>query len=143
MSDTARKRTLDRLLSACVTGEALRFSRGPGHGRCEAISIGGFGELNSLKIVQEAMRLIADRDRVHPLAQQRWLNVWSRVPFQIYVADDALLFAALRKMLPAYLGEASTSIGGSESAPTLACHGLGSCTSRSSSRCSAWRTSIR
>jgi hypothetical protein len=100
------ERILDRLVEAVLTGEHCGTSD-VGPRRVAALSLGGLGLLSRHDLWSEAMRRISKLEASHPRAQERFLDVWTRVPQGIYrtrVNDDDIFFAALRVLLPPYAG---------------------------------------
>lgn len=102
---SVQQRILDRLIEACLTGEECRTSD-EGRRRWAAISVGGYGLLTRHHLWRHAADSIARLDKVHWRAQYRFLGNWMRVGWLLrrFVDDDALFFAMMRKMLPAYDG---------------------------------------
>lgn len=107
--NSVQQRILDRLIEACLTGEECRTSD-QGRRRWIAISPSGVGLLARHRIWPHAAEHIAQLGGVHPRAQERFLDLWSRVGWVLrgHVANDELYFPMMRKILPPYEGGAKT-----------------------------------
>jgi hypothetical protein len=84
-----------RFLEACATGEKLPHR----------VTLRALGHVIRAR---EPLREVVKLDKVHPAAQLKFLEQWTKVAvwqsLRDGVADDDLWFAALRKLLPPYDG---------------------------------------
>jgi hypothetical protein len=69
-----------------------------------ALSHKGFQLLAERKLLHRAAEAVIGMESIHPRAQQRLLNLWSKASFGHFLSDDDLLFAFARKVLPPYDG---------------------------------------
>jgi hypothetical protein len=83
---------VSRFLEACATGEKISHRMG----------------LRACGLAMRDPDALSKLGVVHPLAQSRFLEQWTKVAvwqsFRDGIGDDDLWFAALRKLLPAYDG---------------------------------------
>jgi hypothetical protein len=93
-----QQRIINRLIEAFITGNECRVQ--DGDHRLPAISLSGFVLIAQHELWHQAAEQILRLDAIHRDAQQRFLRLWTRVPFRNYISDDDLCFAFLRKVLP-------------------------------------------